>query len=314
MDLEKEIEKGGVARHETFTPRYGWLKKGFDAILKDSKVFSAPDVIEILGVGKNMTRSIRSWCLATHILEYEEGQERKGRKGRLRPTTLAKKIFLSGGWDPYLEDIATLWLLHWNIFIPPIEAASWSIVFNYCHLRTFDNKQLEQFLIGHAKNYDRLSTLSEGSFKKDASCIIRMYAPQVKRDSRGIDCPFTQIGLIRAAEEPGVYRFNVSEKSTLPALIFAAACFSYAMNTQPDLRTLSLHKVVHGFNCPGLAFKLSETEAGRLLYKSVKSLNNVEFVDSLGNQQLQFDIPPEDLYWQALELYYNTAKGREFSG
>lgn len=40
-DLRGEVSKGGVSRHETFTPRYGWLKKGYDAAIGDGKVFIA---------------------------------------------------------------------------------------------------------------------------------------------------------------------------------------------------------------------------------------------------------------------------------
>jgi hypothetical protein len=58
------IAEGNLGRHETFTPRYGWLKKGYDAAKVDGYVFKAGDSIERLGVGKNMVRSIRFWCQA----------------------------------------------------------------------------------------------------------------------------------------------------------------------------------------------------------------------------------------------------------
>jgi hypothetical protein len=176
VDIRNAIEYGGVSRHETFTPRYGWLKKGVDAAEKNVAVFNALDAIERIGVGKNMVRSIRSWCLAFKLLKYQDGEDGKGQKGKLGPSELGKKLLNNNGWDPYLEDLATLWLLHWHLFIPPIELASWPIAFNHCTLTTFDLKQLKQILITSAKQYEKLSGLSEGSFEKDASCLIRMYA------------------------------------------------------------------------------------------------------------------------------------------
>ncbi|MHA1748832.1 MAG: DUF4007 family protein [Promethearchaeota archaeon] len=305
IDVRNLIELGGVSRHETFTPRYGWLKKGFDAAEKDGTVFSAPDAIERVGVGKNMVRSIRSWCLAFKLLEYQDGEARLSQRGQLGPSELGKKLLDNNGWDPYLEDLATLWLLHWHLFIPPIELASWPIAFNHCTLATFDLKQLKQTLITSSKQYEKLSGLSKGSFEKDASCLIRMYSyGEIDRYSE-IDCPFTQIGIIYTTEDPHTYRFNISEKQSLPSLIFAAACFSYADLTQPAQRTLSLHKIVYEYNSPGIVFKLSETEAGRLLNSAVKYLKNVEFVESMGNRQLQFDNPPAELFWQALDCYYS---------
>src|SRR3982751_766102 len=94
--------------HETFPFRYPWLKKGYDAVLSDGSVFVRDDAITTLGVGKNMVRSIRHWCLAAGILE-------EGDKEGLRPSDLGKLILADDGLDPYLEDPASLWLIHWKI-------------------------------------------------------------------------------------------------------------------------------------------------------------------------------------------------------
>lgn len=308
--MENFLNSGHVGRHETFPPRYGWLKKGCDAAKKDGGVFSAPDAIEQLGVGKNMVRAIRSWCLAFHLLDSEDDKGRKGQRGLLQPTELSTKLLGDDGWDPYLEDIASLWLLHWQLFVPPFQAVSWPLVFNHCILSTFDLKQLRRVLVSAAQQYEKLSSLSENSFEKDASCIIRMYGKSSVQTSSELDCPFSQIDIIRPAEELGTFRFDIAEKQTLPSLIFVASCFSYADQTQPTQRTLSLHKVVYEFNSPGVAFKISETEAGRHLNNAAVALRGVEFVESMGNRQLQFDKTPDQLYWQALECYYNSANKR----
>ena len=42
------------ARHETFHPRFGWLKKGFDAAVEEPEVFLREDAPVQLGVGKNI--------------------------------------------------------------------------------------------------------------------------------------------------------------------------------------------------------------------------------------------------------------------
>src|SRR2546430_520729 len=73
------------ARHETFAPRYGWLKKGFEAIRSDGAVFSYEDAAIRLGVGKNMARAIRYWILACGVVE--EAPNKALRAGAiLRPT------------------------------------------------------------------------------------------------------------------------------------------------------------------------------------------------------------------------------------
>lgn len=88
------------ARHETFHPRFGWLTKGFDHAAADPKVFGRDDAPVRLGVGKNMVRSIRYWCHAFKLLAADQ------------PTEFGKQLLGEQGWDTYLEDPASLWLLH----------------------------------------------------------------------------------------------------------------------------------------------------------------------------------------------------------
>ena len=161
-----KIRTGFFARHETFAPRYGWLKKGFDGVAGvlpgqpdqlderaespsppaggdsldssrpetdappstvseppgDPGVFDRDEAIEILGVGKNMVRSIRFWCMAFHLIEPEKHSDSPRVSGPMGTTALGGALLAEGGWDPYLEDPASLWLLHWKLFAPPIVA------------------------------------------------------------------------------------------------------------------------------------------------------------------------------------------------
>ena len=57
------------ARHETFHPRFGWLKKGFDKADEDDRVFSRDSAAVVLGVGKNMVKAIRYWCIAFKVVD-----------------------------------------------------------------------------------------------------------------------------------------------------------------------------------------------------------------------------------------------------
>src|SRR5215216_2855503 len=85
--------------HETFPFRYPWLKKGFDAVREDGDAFLRDDAITTLGVGKNMVRSIRHWCLAAGVLE-----ENRESGPAMRQTALGKLLLADDGLDPYLED------------------------------------------------------------------------------------------------------------------------------------------------------------------------------------------------------------------
>ena len=114
--------------HETFPFRYPWLKKGFDAVRADPEVFGRDDAITTLGVGKNMVRSIRHWCLTAGVI----AEDRPGARA-LRVTDLGTVLFADDGFDPYLEDPATLWLLHWQISSNRTRATTWFWTFSHFH-------------------------------------------------------------------------------------------------------------------------------------------------------------------------------------
>ena len=104
-----------LSGHETFPLRYGWLKKAFDAVQKSKDaddnrdVFSGPDAIARFGVGKNMVASMRHWAKVAGIIEEPSGQK------AIATTALGQFIFGERGLDPYMEDPATSWLIHWHL-------------------------------------------------------------------------------------------------------------------------------------------------------------------------------------------------------
>ncbi len=75
-----------------------------------------------------MVRSIRYWCSAFKVLEEERDAAKKSRSSR--SSDFGKKLLENGGWDPFLEDPASLWLLHWNLLKPTCDAAAWYYIWN----------------------------------------------------------------------------------------------------------------------------------------------------------------------------------------
>ena len=113
--LYEEGYQPQLSGHETFPLRYGWLKKAFDEVGKtendenNRSVFLADDAIARFGVGKNMVASMRHWATATGIIEDAP------RPKHIVTTTLGQLIFGKQGLDPFMEDPATLWLIHWHL-------------------------------------------------------------------------------------------------------------------------------------------------------------------------------------------------------
>jgi hypothetical protein len=221
------------ARHETFHPRFGWLKKGFDAAKANSNVFLQEDAPIILGVGKNMVKSIRYWCHAFKVLEND------------RPTVFGQKLLEDEGWDSFLENPASLWLLHWNLLKPTCEAAAWYFTFNTFRPVEFSDDELFRGLRDYRDRHGKNTV--DDSLKKDLNCILKMYVEQRNQTSfveDSIDCPFTELGLMQNAGEAKRYIFRVGAKFNLPAQVIVATCLEYASRVSQGTRTIAVSRLL----------------------------------------------------------------------
>lgn len=245
--------------HETFAFRYAWLKKGIDGLSANSEIFLQDDAMVELGVGKNMVRSIRHWCLATRVVD--EGEAQPG--SRTKPlviSDLGRSLFLNPGWDPFLEDDTSLWLVHWNLATNPARASTWYWAFNLLNEPDFTRDSLFSGLerIVEANG----SRTSPNSLRADISCFLRTYVA-IKRGPSStleetIDCPLTTLGLIVEVENEGRYRFINGEKPSLPPAVFCYALLECWERRHPGQETLSLREIVHGEGSPGRVFRLDE--------------------------------------------------------
>ncbi len=300
------------ARHETFCPRYGWLKKGFDRVAGDNgykadcNIFDDDYAIEKLGVGKNMVRSIRFWCMAFKIILPQEESAILRIGGPMRPTDFGCDLLSEHGWDPYLEDPASLWLLHWKLFTEPLIATAWSLAVNLTSLGTFTLNDLTLALTDLRDSDSGYKRYSESSFKKDASCFIRMYGSAGKETGEQIESPFTELELLIPGDRPQSFRFNLDDKPTLSDRIFLAACFEYAKQYAEQSSAISLNRLAYGINSPGAVFKLSESAIGNRLERAIPKIKGVLFTESFGNRQLQFEKAPDALAITILKEYYKS--------
>ena len=65
--MQNKIKKVRLKGNESFNFREGWLRKGIRCISRYPNLFSRDDVMEQLGVGSKMVKSIKYWLLATNI-------------------------------------------------------------------------------------------------------------------------------------------------------------------------------------------------------------------------------------------------------
>lgn len=299
------------ARHETFHPRYGWLKKGVDAAMADPEVFLRPDAHVTLGVGKNMVRSIRYWCHAFKLLVGDDTAG--GSKGASKSSSLGEGLLGDGGLDPYFEDLGSLWLLHWHLLKEPCIATAWWYAF-FVHTRPeISIDSLAAGLTEYVGQHFPSARAARSSLRKDASCLIRMYG-EVPNGSlvneESIHCPFAELSLIRPGADPKSYVFRIGPKPGLSSNLIAAMCLEYAASRGgAGAQTISLARLLHEPGSPGLAFKLSESA----LYAALEEVADVEpdvsFSDTGGIIQLSYAAPPLAIRRKLIMEHYKHARG-----
>ncbi len=241
--------------HETFPFRYPWLKKGFDAVREDSEVFLRDDASTTLGVGKNMVRAIRHWGLAAGVLEENEG-------GGLKASALGKLLLADDGLDPYLEDPATLWVIHWQIASSRSRATTWWWTFSLFHEPEFTREALNSAVYKWTQTIGG-KQVAESSLKRDVEVFLRTYVPA--RGSRGdvaedsLDCPLVELGLITQSTGSQTYRFRRGAQKTLPDGILLYGVISFWNAFAPDAGTLAIHDLARQPGSPGRLFKIDES-------------------------------------------------------
>ncbi|HEX3151490.1 MAG TPA: DUF4007 family protein [Gemmataceae bacterium] len=271
--------------HETFALRYPWLKKGYDAVLDDPDVFLRDDAITTLGVGKNMVRSIRHWCLAAGVLEEDPSS-----RTALRPSQLGRQLLSDGGLDPYLEDPATLWLIHWQIASNRSRATTWFWTLSHFHEPEFTREALASALFKWTQTLSG-KQVAESSVKRDVEVFLRTYCPS--RHAKGntaedtLDCPLIDLGLVIQPGGSSSFRFQRGSQLGLPENVLLFAVLRFWDAFAPTAETLAVPDLARQPGSPGRLFKVDESAlAARLEGIERRTGGAISFADTAGMPQL----------------------------
>ena len=255
-----------LSGHETFPLRYGWLKKAFDAVRAsedqghNKSVFSDEDAIARFGLGKNMVSSMRHWATAAGILE-DVG------KGRIVTTALGRSLFDTGGLDPYMEDPATSWLIHWHLCGRP-NKTTWFWAFSHCPDLSFEREILVEALdkLARDRAWDRAS---KATIRRDVTCFVRTYVAQRSSRQAGqedaLDSPLTELGVIKQVGKSERFRFVRGQKPSLGAGVFCYAVTDFWARFSETAQTLSFETLAHEPGSPGRVFLLDENDVVDML-------------------------------------------------
>lgn len=282
--------------HETFPLRYAWLKKVYDAVSerssdKDNRlIFSADEAISQFGVGRNMVGAMRYWAVAAGIIRDTSGTF----KGPYEATKLGDAIFNDQtGWDPYIEDPATLWLLHWQLASNPIPTTTIYYAFNHFHAASFYRPQLIDELQRCA---DQLGAkLAHKTIQRDVEVFVRTYASRVvSSEEDSLDSLMAELSLIRPIGRKDGFIFARGAKPTLPNELFLYGVVAFA-SRRAQSRVLSVESLLHDPGSPGRIFLLDEDALlDRLSGIDHTSDERIVWSETAGLRQVIFNKEPRD--------------------
>ena len=295
-DSPKPAKTYRISGHETFPCRYAWLPKAVRGLQADPKLFGDEEGAMVkLGVGKNMVRSIRFWSQVMGMAKAETKRQ------SLSVTDLGETLLAEKGLDPFLEDIRTLWLLHWNL-ATNIEnpLLAWDFLLNrWQEPELVPSVVLKALQKEAEKQENRLSMVT---LQQHFNTFLHTYYPtrgrkgEVQEDN--LDCPLVELELIikigereldrRSGAHETIYVFNREEKPDISPELFVYCLNDFWQKRHEVESTLTLREIAHGHGSPGQIFKLPEEDV-RMRVESLapQTKGFLEYMESANLQQVQ---------------------------
>lgn len=195
--------------HESFACKSHWLKRGYDFIHAGHD-FNNDDAVVHLGVGKNMVASIKFWLKAFGLLDNEQ---------------FVGYLFNDdNGKDPYLEDLGTLWLLHFLLINTEYATIYKTTFVDYHRQRNIIEKSKLQYYIKHFcfddSSYKNL--YNENTVRRDIGVMLHNYCSKNNINLEESNALLSPLNLICEIGKD-TYIFNSDTSSKVPCLIFLYA-------------------------------------------------------------------------------------------
>ena len=216
-----------------------------------------------LGIGKNMVRSLRFWL---EVFDVATGAPH----GQFHLTDFAHAVLGPGGFDPYLEDVQTLWLLHWKIATysdNPVFA--WRYLFNdWPHGEFTRTEALTAFDRESQKMGLRHSPVTLG---QHFDVFLYSYVSSSRSGSAedSLDGPLVELRLIEpigerrdgsdGRREP-VYGFRRDAKPEISRAVFEYCVNDYWHQWAPSEATLTFRDIAAAVCSVGRVFLLPEDD------------------------------------------------------
>lgn len=286
------MNKLSFSGHESFICKQSWLKKIFD-FTNDKNGFNDETSVVDLGVGKNMVASIRFWSKAFGIVDKADS-----------PTEMAEYLFGKKGKDIYLEDIGTIWLLHYHL-VKTNKASIYNLVFNEFRKEHIDftREQLLGFIIRKCKELNS-NTDNKNTILKDINIFLRTYVRPHKDEKVEIEDDFAgaliDLDLVKHYKQRNAegkitdwYKIEGEDRTDIPYQIILYAI----LDNFKGKPSISFSELQIGQNSPNTVFAMNIEGLYNKLNKITEHYKGVVYTETAGNQLLQFksELKPQEV-------------------
>ena len=285
-----------ISGHESFPCRYTWLPKAVRAVKEDPTLLSDDNdrAMVTLGLGKNMVRSLRFWSQAAGVATPA------GKRAGHALTDFGSAVFGERGYDPFLEDIRTLWLIHWN-FSTDIRnpLLAWDYLLNRWHEPELVPSVVQRAMLVEATKQDQ--KLSAATIEQHWDTFIHTYVPTRGRKGEvledNLDCPLVELDLIvrigeRLTGQTGgraepIYAFRRQQKPDVTSEVFIFCLNDFWDKRHMTEATLPFREIAHGHGSPGQIFKLPEDDIRHRLEQLAGQTDLFAYTQSASLEQVR---------------------------
>lgn len=244
-----------------------------------NRFFTDADAVVYLGVGKNMVTSIRYWLKVFNLTQNDQ------------PTELAHLLLANEGYDCFLEDNVSLWILHYHLVKSNI-ASIYNLTFLQLQreTKTFDKDYILSYIKRKCSVPEQKNVYNENTVKKDIRVLLQNYSMPLNTKTYEDFMPLLlDLQLIRKTEEGG-YAFNEIDKNNLPhTAVYYALLDSKGKNkiiSFDELQNISLTFCIPMDKLIEIIQELEQKHPNNLHFTDDSGIKNVHFLTDIDKFEL----------------------------